>query len=98
MNSRGRKVRARKGLNTLKALFIRIFALTVLTNSMLAFGASSPGDDDKMPATSSPPVAAAPESGGDQHCDNKMKKEKKMKQKTDKSKEDDNYPGYGIFG
>ena len=97
MNSRGRKVRARKGLNTMKALFIRIFALTVLTNSMLAFGASSPGDDDKMPATSSPPVAA-PESGGDQHCDHKMKKEKKMKQKTDKSKEDDNYPGYGIFG
>jgi ribosomal protein L12E/L44/L45/RPP1/RPP2 len=82
----------------MKALFIRIFALTVLANSMLAFGASSPGKDDKMPATSSTPVAAAPQSGEDQHCDNKMKKEKKMKKKTEDQKQDDNYPGYGIFG
>ncbi|HKV93791.1 MAG TPA: hypothetical protein VJW20_14690 [Candidatus Angelobacter sp.] len=82
----------------MKALFIRIFALTLLTNSILVFGASSPGKDDKTPAASSPPAATAPQSSEDQHCDTKVRKEKKMKKKTNEQKPEDNYPGYGIFG
>jgi len=27
-----------------------------------------------------------------------MKKDKQMKKKSDQQKQDDNYPGYGIFG
>ncbi|HEY2913329.1 MAG TPA: hypothetical protein VGK21_08215 [Candidatus Angelobacter sp.] len=82
----------------MKLLFVRIFALTMLTNSIFAFGASSPCKDEKMPATCSPPVAAAPQSGEDQHCASKAKKEKKMKKKLKEQKQDDNYPGYGIYG
>jgi hypothetical protein len=84
----------------MKTLFIRIFTLAMLTNSMLAFGARSPYKDDKTPATatSSAPAAAAHQSSEDQHCDNKMKKEKKMKKKNKEQKQDDNYPGYGIYG
>jgi hypothetical protein len=86
------------GLNTVKSLFIRIFALAVLTNSILAFGASSPCKDDKMPAPCAPPAASSPQNSDDQHCDKQMKKEKKMKKKSNEHKEDENYPGYGIFG
>lgn len=80
----------------MKPLFIRIFALTMLTNSILAFGASAPCKDEKAPACPAP-AASAPQTNDDEHCAKKMKKEKKMK-KSDQQKQDDNYPGYGIFG
>ena len=82
----------------MKSLFIRIFALAVLTNSVLAFGASSPCKGDKMPAPCSPPAASSLQNTDDQHCDKQMKKDKKMKKKSNEHKEDENYPGYGIFG
>jgi hypothetical protein len=96
-------LRPGKDWNTMKSSFIRIFALAMLANSILAFGASSPRKDDKMPAPCSPPAASSPQSTEDQHCDKQMKKEKKMKKKSDEHKsnehqEDENYPGYGIFG
>lgn len=91
-----------KDLNTMKLSFIRIFALTMLANSVLAFGASSPYKDEKLPAACSPQAAAeaVPQSGEDQQCDKKMKKEKekKTKKKVKEQKQDDNYPGYGIYG
>jgi hypothetical protein len=82
----------------MKSLFMRIFALAVLANSILAFGASSPCKDDKMSALCQPPAASLPQSTEEQHCDKQMKKEKKMKKKSNEPKEDENYPGYGIFG
>ena len=82
----------------MKSLFIRIFALAVLTNSILAFGASSPCKDEKTPVKCPPTAASSPQSTEDQHCDKQMKKEKKMKKKSNEHKEDENYPGYGIFG
>ena len=85
----------------MKSLFIRIFVLAVLTNSILAFGASSPCKDDKMAPACTPPAASSPQSTEDQHCDKQMKKEKKVKKKQqqhNEHKEDENYPGYGIFG
>lgn len=81
----------------MKLLFIRIFALAVLTNSILAFGASSPCKDEKTSACLAP-AASAPQTNDDEHCAKKMKKEKKMKKKSDQQKQDDNYPGYGVFG
>ena len=70
----------------------------MLTSSILAFGASSPCKDEKMPATCSPQAAGAPQGAEDQHRDNKMNKEKKMKKKIKEQKQDDHYPGYGIYG
>ena len=83
----------------MKSFFIRIFAVAALANSIFAFGASSPCKDDK-PAPCSPPVVSSPQSTEDRHCDKQMKKEKekKMKKHSNESKEDENYPGYGIFG
>jgi hypothetical protein len=82
----------------MRLLFIRIFALAILTNSILAFGASSPCKDEKMPACPAP-AASAPQTNDDEHCAKKMKKEKQMKKKkSDQEKQDDNYPGYGIYG
>lgn len=82
----------------MRPLFIRIFALTMLTNSILAFGASSPCKDEKMPACPAP-AASTSQTNDDEHCAKKMmKKEKKMKKKSDPEKQDENYPGYGVFG
>lgn len=81
----------------MRLLFIRIFALTMLTNSILAFGANSPCEDKKMPACPVP-AASAPQTNDDEHCAKKTKKEKKAKKKGDQQKQDDNYPGYGVFG
>ena len=81
----------------MRSLFIRIFALAMLTNSILAFGAGSPCKDEKTTACPAPAVSA-PQNNDDEHCAKKMKKEKKMKKKNDQQKQDDNYPGYGIFG
>jgi ribosomal protein L12E/L44/L45/RPP1/RPP2 len=80
----------------MRPLFIRIFALAMLTNSMLAFGASSPCKDEK--ASACPAPAASASQTTDEHCAKKTKKEKKMKKKSDQQKQDDNYPGYGVFG
>ena len=82
----------------MKSLFIRIFALTLLTTPMLAFGASSSCKDEKAPPSCSPQAAATSPTAEDQHCDSKMKKEKKMKKKMKEQKQDDSYPGYGIYG
>jgi len=82
----------------MKSLFIRIFTLTVLTNSILAFGASSPCKENKLPTTCMPPASSSAQSAEDQHCDKQMKKEKKMKKKGNEPKQDENYPGYGIYG
>jgi hypothetical protein len=82
----------------MKSLFMRIFALAVLTNSILAFGASSSCKDDKPAAPCKPPAASSPQSTEEQHCDKQMKKDKKTKKKSNEHKEDENYPGYGIFG
>ena len=82
----------------MKSLFIRIFALVILTTPMLAFDASSSCKDEKAPATCSPQAAVMSQTAEDQHCDNKMKKEKKMKKKMKEQKQDDSYPGYGIYG
>lgn len=81
----------------MKPLLIRIFALAMLTNSILAFGASSPCKEEKTSACPAP-VASAPQTNDDEHCAKKMKKEKKTKKKNDQQQQDDNYPGYGIFG
>ena len=81
----------------MRTLFIRIFALAMLTNSILAFGASSPCKDEKASACPAP-AASAPQTNNDEHYAKKMKKEKKMKNKSDQQKQDDNYPGYGIYG
>lgn len=83
----------------MRPLFIRIFTLAVLTNSILAFGASSPCKDEKTSACPAP-AASTPQTNDDEHCAKKMKKEKKMKMKKkgDQQKQDDNYPGYGVFG
>ncbi|HET8888573.1 MAG TPA: hypothetical protein VFQ41_06690 [Candidatus Angelobacter sp.] len=81
----------------MKPWFIRIFASAILANSLLAFGASAPCEDKKMPACPVP-AASAPQTNDDEHCPKKMKKEKKIKKKTDQQKQDDNYPGYGVFG
>jgi len=81
----------------MRPLFIRIFALAMLTNSILAFGASSPCKDDKTSACPAP-AASAPQTNDDEHCAKKLRKEKKMKKKKDQQKQDDDYPGYGVFG
>jgi hypothetical protein len=81
----------------MKLLFIRIFALAILTNSILAFGASAPCKDEKV-SDCPTPAASATQTNGDERCANKTKKEKKMKKKSDQQKQDDNYPGYGIYG
>lgn len=81
----------------MRLLLIRIFALAMLTNSILAFGASSSCKDEKMPACPAP-AASATQTNDDAHCAKKTKKEKKMKKKSDQQKQDDNYPGYGVFG
>ena len=81
----------------MRLLFIRIFALAMLTNSVMAFGASSPCKDEKMPACPAP-AASTSQTSDDEHCAKKMKKEKKTKKKGDQQKQDDNYPGYGIYG
>ena len=78
----------------MKTLLMRTFALAILTNSILAFGASSPRKHGKMPATDS---TAAAQSREDQKNEKKMKKEKKLKEKTNEKRNDD-YPGYGIYG
>jgi hypothetical protein len=91
----------------MKPLLIRIFTFALLVNSILAFGAASDCKDEKTPACS-PPAASTPQSSEDQpanmpqsdedqHCAQKMKKEKKMKKQA-KPTHDDNYPGYGIYG
>jgi len=80
----------------MRPLFIRIFALAMLTNSILAFGASSPCKDEKTCAC--PALAASASQTDDEHCAKKTKKEKKMKKKSDQQKQDDDYPGYGVFG
>lgn len=81
----------------MRLLFIRIFALAMLTNSVLAFGASSPCKDEKMSACPAP-AAGTSQTSDDEHCAKKMKKEKKTKKKGEQQKQDDNYPGYGVFG
>lgn len=83
----------------MKTLFIRIFLLAMLGNSILVFAGDSPTHDDKM-STACPPAAAgtAQSSEGQQSDKRKMKKEKKSKKKDKDHKEDDNYPGYGNFG
>jgi hypothetical protein len=81
----------------MRPLFIRIFALAMLTNSILAFGASSPCQDEKASACPVP-AANTPQTNDDEHCAKKMKREKKTKKKSDPQKQDDNYPGYGIYG
>jgi len=81
----------------MKTLLMRTFALAILTNSILAFGASSPAKNDKMPATDSAAAASAPQSREDKQNEKKMKKENKLKEKTNEKRNDD-YPGYGIYG
>ena len=81
----------------MRPLFIRIFALAMLTNSILAFGASSPCKDEKASACPAP-AASASQTTDDEHCAKKTKKEKKMNKKSDQQKQDDDYPGYGVFG
>jgi hypothetical protein len=81
----------------MKTLLMRTFALAILTNSVLAFAASSPAKNDKTPATDSAAAASAPQSKEDQQNEKKMKKEKKLKEKTNEKRNDD-YPGYGIYG
>ena len=82
----------------MKTLLMRTFALAILTNSILAFGASSPAKNDKMPATDSAAAASAPQSREDKQNEKKMKKAKKLKEKSDEQKRNDDYPGYGIYG
>ena len=81
----------------MKTLLMRTFALAILTNSILAFGASSPNKHDKKTATDSTAAASAQQSREDKQNEKKMKKEKKLKEKTNEKRNDD-YPGYGIYG
>jgi len=81
----------------MRPLFIRIFALAMLTNSIMAFGANAPCKDEKATACAAP-AASASQTTDDEHCAKKMKKDKQMKKKSDQQKQDDDYPGYGIFG
>jgi ribosomal protein L12E/L44/L45/RPP1/RPP2 len=82
----------------MKAVLIRIFALAILAGSISAI-ATVPSKDEKMGSPCPPAAAGASQSNGAKSHEKEMKKEKqKMKKEKEQKEEDDNYPGFGIFG
>lgn len=83
----------------MKTLLIRTFLLAMLGNSILAFAGNSPNHDDKMTPACPPAAAGTAQNSEEQQIDKKnMKKDKKSQKKNKDKKEDDNYPGYAIYG
>jgi hypothetical protein len=90
-----------EGSNIMKALLTRVFLLATLAGSMAAIGSAAPLEDEKMNTTCTPAAASASQSGETKsQPEKKMKNEKQKmkKEKGQKKMEDDNYPGFGIFG
>jgi hypothetical protein len=91
-----------KGEMMMKSIRYRTLALVTLASSMSAFAATAPAKDDppkddKM-STQCVPADANGAQMADQHSKHDKKKEKKMKMKNDKKKEDDYDPTRGIYG
>lgn len=86
----------------MKPILIRIFLLAVFASSISVVAMAAPFDDEKV-SPACPPAATSASQGTEtkSQSEKKLKKEKqKMKKEKEQKnkKEDDNYPGFGIYG
>jgi ribosomal protein L12E/L44/L45/RPP1/RPP2 len=85
----------------MKPVLTHVFLLVVLASSISTVALAAPFDDEKM-SPACPPAAASASHGAQAKSrpEKKLKKEKQKMQKEmeQKNKEEDKYPGFGIYG
>jgi hypothetical protein len=91
-----------EGSNIMKPILIRIFLLAVFASSISVVAMAAPFDDEKVSSTCPPAGASASQAAETKSQSKKKVQKEKQKMKKEKDqknkKEDDNYPGFGIYG